>query len=654
MRKDQRGATLARMVTATTGSSAGSVPEHRAARGRAAIGRWLVAHRSLILAATALAALVAGGLLHLTGAGAAGDGVWRVAVALLAAELAVEVAHTVLVEHRTGVDTIALLAMVGSLAVGEELAGLVVGLMYSGGSALEDYATTRAGRELTALVGRAPKTAQLRVGESFQEVPVDQVGVGDRALVRTGEVIPIDGVIVSREAVVDTSALTGEPLPVTLTEGEPVQSGTANAGPPFEVRADRPAVQSSYAALVRLVQQAQSQRAPVMRMADRYAGIFLPVTLVVAGAAWAASGDAVRALAVLVVATPCPLILATPVALVSGVSRAARYGIIVKGAAVIEKLGQVVTVLFDKTGTLTVGTPEVREVVTVPGVQRGELLRSAASVDQFSAHVLGEALVRAAKEADLELGTPGDVREEPGQGIAGTLDGHRVAVGSRAFARSVGVPDDEVSKAALMTTRGSGEAYVLVAVDGHPAGVIAMADELRPDAKGIVARLHTEQVGYVAMVSGDRQSVAQRIGTELGVDRVYAEQSPQDKLAVVRSVREDPKLRPAMMVGDGVNDAPALALADLGVAMGAAGATVSAETADAVITVDRVDRVADAIHIGRRSMHIARESAIGGMGLSFVAMGFAAFGYLVPVAGAVLQEVIDLGVILNALRALRG
>jgi cation transport ATPase len=342
------------------------------------------------------------------------------------------------------------------------------------------------------------------------------------------------------------------------------------------------------------------------------------------------------------------------VALVSGVSRAARYGIIVKGAAVIEKLGQVVTVFFDKTGTLTVGTPEVREVVTVPGVQRGDLLRSAASVDQFSAHVLGEALARAAKEADLELGTPGDVREEPGQGIAGTLDGHRVAVGSRAFARSVGVPDAEVSRAALMTTRGSGEAYVLVAVDGHPAGVIAMADELRPDAKGIVARLRAEQVGYVALVSGDRQSVAQRIGAELGVDRVYAEQSPQDKLAVVRSVREDPELRPVMMVGDGVNDAPALALADLGVAMGSAGATVSAETADAVITVDRVDRVADAIHIGRRSMRIARESAMGGMGLSFVAMGFAAFGYLVPVAGAVLQEVIDLGVILNALRALRG
>ena len=310
--------------------------------------------------------------------------------------------------------------------------------------------------------------------------------------------------------------------------------------------------------------------------------------------------------------------------------------------------------LFDKTGTLTVGTPEVREIVTRPGIERGELLRMAASVDRFSAHVLGEALVRAAEEAGLELDTPSDVREEPGQGIAGTLNGHRVAVGSRAFMRAIGVSAEEIASAALMSTRGSGEAHVLVALDGHPAGVIGMADELRPDAAHIVERLRSEGVRHVAMVSGDRRSVAERIGGELGVDRVYAEQSPEQKLEVVRRLREDRELRPVMMVGDGVNDAPALALADLGIAMGAAGATVSSETADAVITVDRVDRVADALHTGRRALHIARESVLGGMGASFVAMGFAAAGYLAPVAGALLQEVIDLAVILNALRALRG
>jgi heavy metal translocating P-type ATPase len=459
---------------------------------------------------------------------------------------------------------------------------------------------------------------------------------------------------VSREAVVDTSTLSGEPLPVTVAAGMAVLSGSANAGAPFEVRAERPAAASAYTALVRLVEQAQHQRAPLVRMADRYAGFFLPATLVVAAAAWALSGDPVRGLAVVVVATPCPLILAAPIALVSGLSRAARAGVIVKGAGAIETLGQARTVLFDKTGTLTVGSPDVREIVTAGDVSDGELLRLAASVDRMSAHVLGEALVRAAAEAELTLSMPSEVREDPGQGIEGTVDGRRVAVGSRAFLRAAGYPADAVAAGNLATGRGSGEARVLVGVDGRLAGIIVMADELRPDADRIVDRLRAEGVRHVAMLSGDRRSVAERVGRELGVDRVYAEQSPEDKLEVVRRLRGDPALAPVVMVGDGVNDAPALALADLGIAMGAAGATVSSETADAVITVDRVDRVADAVHTGRRALHIARQSVLAGMGLSLAAMGVAAVGYLPPVAGALFQEVIDLAVILNALRALRG
>jgi heavy metal translocating P-type ATPase len=389
-------------------------------------------------------------------------------------------------------------------------------------------------------------------------------------------------------------------------------------------------------------------------MADRYAGVFLPITLLAAGLAWAISGDPVRALAVVVVATPCPLILAAPIALVSGLSRAARNGVIVKGAAAIETLGEARTILFDKTGTLTVGTPEVREIVTLDGLPKGEVLRLAASVDRLSAHVLGKALTRAARESALQLAMPSDVDEEPGQGIAGTIDGHRIAVGSRAFLRAQGYDANAVAGASVATTHGSGEAHVLVGIDGRPAGVIVMADELRPDADRIVQRLRREGVRHVAMVSGDRASVAQRIGAELGVDRVYAEQSPEDKLEVVRALRQDPNLSPVVMVGDGVNDAPALAIADLGIAMGAAGATVSSETADAVITVDRVDRVADAVHTGRRALHISRQSVLAGMGLSIAAMGVAAAGYLPPVAGALFQEVIDLAVILNALRALRG
>jgi len=613
-----------------------------------------VGHRARILATIALAAIVGGGVLHLTGSPAAGDAVWRVVLALLAAELAVEVGRTVLLDRNMGVDTIALVAMLGALALGELLAGVVIGLMFSGGMALEEVASSRARRELTALVERAPKIARLRDGDGYRDTPVERVEVGDVALVRSGEVIPIDGVVLSEEAVIDTSALTGEPLPVTMRQGMPVLSGTANAGSPFEVRTERPAAESAYAALVRLVEAAEAERAPLMRIADRYAGFFLPATIVLAGLAWALSGDAVRALAVVVVATPCPLILAAPIALVSGLSRAARAGVVVKGAGTIETLGQVRTVLFDKTGTLTVGAAAVREIAARPGFEDAELLRLAASVDRMSAHVLGESLVQAAERAGLALSVPTEVAEEPGQGIAGTVDGQRVALGSREFLRQLGLPAEELEAAMLLDGLGSGEARVTVAVDGRLAGSIVMADQLRPDAAGIVGRLRDEGVRQVAMVSGDRTSVAERVGAELGVDRVYAEQSPEDKLEIVRRLGADSGLGPVMMVGDGVNDAPALALADVGVAMGVAGATVSSETADAVITVDRVDRVADAVHAGRRALQIAHQSIFAGMGMSLAAMVVAAFGYLPPLAGALLQEGIDLAVILNALRALRG
>ena len=553
-----------------------------------------------------------------------------------------------------GVDAIALVAMVGSLALGQVLAGAVVGLMFSTGAALEDFASARARRELTALIQHAPRVAQLRVDAGLQQVPVEQVSVGDIIVVRSGEVVAVDGTVVEGEAVVDTSALSGEALPVTISGGMAVLSGTVNAGAPFEVRAERPAAESAYAALVRLVEQAQGQRAPFVRMADRFAAFFLPATLIAAGGAWAASGHAVRALAVVVVATPCPLILAAPIALVCGMSRAARAGVIVKGAGAIETLGRARTVLFDKTGTLTVGTPEVRDIVTRGGFEAAEVLRLAASLDRLSAHVLGAALVSAATEADLTLSAPIEVREDAGQGIQGTVDGRAVALGSRAFLRAAGVATDEVASARLLTGHGSGETQVLVAVNGHIAGVIVMADELRPDAVHIVERLRAEGVRHVAMVTGDRRSVAERIGHELGVDRVYSEQSPEDKLEVVARLRADPNLSSVIMVGDGVNDAPALALADLGIAMGVAGATVSSETADAVIMVDRIDRVTDAIHTGRRALYIARQSVLAGMALSLAAMAVAAMGYLPPVAGALTQEAIDLAVILNALRALRG
>jgi heavy metal translocating P-type ATPase len=526
--------------------------------------------------------------------------------------------------------------------------------MLAGGNALEELAGRRARRELTALVARAPRIAHRRRDDAVEEIPVEAVEIGDVVLVRAGEVVPVDGIVVGSPAVVDESALTGEPLPVTVSRGGPVRSGTANAGDAFELKAVRPAAESAYAALVRLVRAAEAQRAPFVRLADRYAAIFLPVTAVVAGIAWAVSGDPVRALAVFVVATPCPLILAAPIALISGVSRAARAGVIVKGGGVIERLGEVRTVLLDKTGTLTLGTPEIERVVAFDGVDETEVLRLAASLDQLSAHALAEALVHDAEARGHELSFPEAVEERLGQGIEGRVEGRRVAVGSAAWLRERGFgAEADLAADRLDGANGAGRAKILVGVDGRLAGGIVMADRPRDDAPALIEGLRRAGVHCVAMVTGDREATASEVGLELGVDRVYAERSPEEKLEIVREMQARPELRPVAMVGDGVNDAPALALADVGIAMGVAGATVASETADAVIVVDRIDRVGDALRIGRRSLGIAKQSVLFGIGLSLVAMGFAAVGLITPVFGALLQEGIDVAVILNALRALR-
>jgi heavy metal translocating P-type ATPase len=606
--------------------------------------------RTRLLPLLTLALIASGGVLHLAGAPTAGDVVWAATVAVMLVPLTVSIVRT-LAAGRVGVDAIALIAMAGALAVGEYLAGAVIALMLSGGNALEATASRRARRELTALLERMPTIAHRRAAGAWEEVPVGELAVGDEVLVRAGELVPVDGAVRSAEAVLDESALTGEPLPVTRPRGATVRSGSANAGEAFELEATRLAADSAYANIVRLVRAAETRRAPFVRLADRYAAFFLPLTLAIAALAWIASGDPVRAVAVLVVATPCPLILAAPIAIVSGVSRAARSGVIVKGGAAIERLGEARTVLLDKTGTLTLGAPAVQETIALGGGGEEEALRLAASVDQLSAHVLAEALVHDAERRGLRLVEPEDVVEDPGQGIEGTVEGRRVAVGSAGWLRSRGY---EVEAAAALGGDGEdgGLAKVLVGIDGRTAAVVVMADRLREDARELAAELRATGVHRVAMVTGDRDAIAARIGAETGLDEVFAERSPKQKLDVVRAMRADPALAPVVMVGDGVNDAPALALADVGIAMSGPGATISSETADAVITVDRIDRVASAVAIGRRALGIARQSVVFGIGLSAVAMGFAAFGYIPPVAGALLQEGIDVAVILNALRAL--
>ena len=606
---------------------------------------WAAARMARLIAGTALCGVAAGLALAAVGAHRFADGLWAATTALLLAPLTYSVLRSLL-RRDVGVDAIALVSMAGALGLGEYLAGAVVALMLAGGNALEESANGRARRELRALVERAPRLALLRRDGALIEVPVDEVGVGDVVVVRAGEVVPVDGMVESEEAIVDESALTGEPLPVSVRRGGSVRSGTAAAGVSFEVRALRPAVESAYAALVRLVQRAEGERAPFVRIADRYAMFFLPATGVVAAIAWAVSSDPVRALAVFVVATPCPLILAAPIALMSGLSRAARAGVVVKGAGTIEQLGRVRSVLLDKTGTITLGRPELDRVVAANGIPPDETLRLAASVDQLSAHPLAKALVDGAAARGLKLSLPQDAEEAVGRGVRGVVDAHTVLVGSSGWLREHDIdptPPGDLN---------GGAARVLVAVDGVLAGVALVGDHLRADSHEVVPRLRAAGVRHIALVTGDKRAVAETVGDALGVDRVYADQTPSEKLDVVRAVRAQPELRSVVMVGDGINDAPALALADVGIAMGSAGATVSSETADAVVLVDRVDRVADAIRIGRRSLAIARQSVLIGIGASLLAMAVAAAGYLPPVSGALLQEVIDVGVILNALRAL--
>ena len=604
------------------------------------------------LPAIALGSIVAGAVLWLLGQESWADIAWAAGAVVVLVPLVLATARSLL-RGDVGVDAIALVAIVWALALGEFLAAAIVALMMSGGAALESWAAGRARRELRLLVERAPRIAHRYVDGTVEEVKVDELRPGDVVSVRAGEIVPADGAVAVGEAVIDESALTGEALPVTIASHGHVRSGTANAGDTFDLRVTAAAAQSAYAAIVRLVQAAETDRARFTRLADRYAAYFLPFSLALAGIAWLASGNATQGLAVMVVATPCPLILAAPIAFVAGLSRAARAGIIVKGAGALERLGGAKTVLLDKTGTLTIGEPELERIIPLGELGADEALRLAASLDQMSAHVLAESLVAGAAARGIELALPTAVKEDPGRGILGDVEGHRVAVGSSGWLEANGYDGARDHSLAHDSGDGAGRAKILVGVDSTLVAVIVMGDRLRPGADRLAQELHEAGIAHVALVTGDRPEIADEVARNAGIEHVYAEQTPEQKLQVVRALRGRPGLRNVVMVGDGINDAPALALADVGIAMAGKGATISSETADVVITVDNADRIALAILIGRRSLHIARQSVIYGLGLSVAAMFVAAFGYLPPVWGALFQEVIDVAVILNALRALR-
>lgn len=570
--------------------------------------------------------------------------IWAIATLPVLATLLVEILRS-LWRGEFGLDIVAAMSMSAALAFGEMLAASIVALMYTGGAFLESFAEGRARREMHALLSRAPRTTMRYIDDRLEDVAVDTVRPGDRLLIRQGDVIPVDGRIASNRAFVNTSALTGEALPISLAQEADVLSGSVNAGDAFDIVARHEAKDSTYAGIVRLVEEAQASKAPMSRLADQWSIGFLLVTIVIAFAAWWFTGDPIRSVAVLVVATPCPLILAVPVALVAGLSRSAHFGVLVKGAGPLENMARIVTLVLDKTGTLTDGRPQITSTHPAPGFNEDEILRLAASLDQVSKHPMAQALVLAAQERGIDLVLPTDVSELAGDGVAGRVDGRSVIVGGHSF-----VARQADAKLIEMPGTEAGAALVAVAIDGTIAGYIVMADPLRGDVASTLKGLRKDGVRRIVLATGDRAAVARRITKGLGLDTIYCELSPDQKVLTVLSER---KYGLVMMVGDGVNDAPALAAADVGVAMGARGAAASAEAADIVLLVDRIDRLRTGIEIAKRSRRIAVESVVAGIGLSVIAMIAAAFGYLSPVQGALLQEVIDVAVILNALRALK-
>ncbi|MBB6408917.1 heavy metal translocating P-type ATPase [Mesorhizobium sangaii] len=575
------------------------------------------------------------------------DTIWAVATLPVVAALAISILRDFWI-GRFGVDAIALVSMSAALLLGQPLAAIVVAIMYAGGTVLEDFARGRAERNLKALTDRSPRVAHRTSTLGTETISVEDVSVGDELLVRAGELLPVDGILLDASASLDESAVSGEPLPERRTAGDMLRSGTINAGETFSMQASALAEQSTYAAIVRMVAAAQTAKSPFIRMADRFALFLLPATLLVSGAAWYMSGDPIRALAVLVVATPCPLILAAPVAFIGGVSRAARAGILMKGSAALEALAQVRTAIFDKTGTLTIGGAELIEIEAAPGREANQLLQLLASLEQASHHVLADSIIRAARGRQLMLSHPRDVREHRGAGLKGRVDNMSIAAGSRALVLA--------NKALPGWAKSGEEKYrdepvlrVFVALGGQLAGIFTFGDALRVDGPDALSKLRSAGITRTIMLTGDDRVAAKRISALLDLDAIVADATPAEKVATVEAEKA---LAPTMMVGDGINDAPALAAATVGVAMGARGATASSEAADVIVLTDRLQPVAGAVRIARRTRSIALQSIIAGLALSGLAMIAAAMGQITPVAGALLQEGIDVAVILNALRTL--
>ena len=611
---------------------------------------WLrpAALRSAWRPLVAVIVILLGLLVRVTGLGVGYDQtIWFAGLALTGTMVVWRTVRGALRGHFAA-DVVATLAILAAVLLGQPLVGLVIVLMQTGGEALERYAEGRASDAVRELEAAAPRTAHRVLGHEIDDVPADDVAVGDVLLIRPGELVPCDSIVIDGTAHIDASMLTGEPLPVSATRDTRLMSGSANLDGALTVRALAIARESQYARIVALVRSAQASKAPLQRVADRYAVWFTPVTIVVCAIAYAMSGDWLRVLAVLAVATPCPLILATPVAVIGGINRAARRHIIMRHGTALERLGTATVAVFDKTGTITVGQPRVSRVIAAEGQVASNVLRLAGAVERNSGHLLARTLVDAAEASGVILPQARDVVEVPGRGVAGMVDGYRVVVGARSFALEQ-TPAGAATLAELEPPGAGLRAYV--AIDDAIAAIIEYADALRPGLKDAFAALEAMGVHRIMLLSGDHTANARSVAAAAGIDEVQGDLLPEGKVAVVHALVQQGNA--VLMVGDGTNDAPALSAATVGVALAGHGGGITAEAADVVILIDDVSRVVEAMRISQRTMHIARQCIAVGLGLSAVAMVAAAMGAVAPTAGALLQEGIDLAVILNALRASR-
>jgi len=547
-------------------------------------------------------------------------------------------------------DIVAMLAIFTAIFLNQAFAGAVVVLMQSGGESIEAFGMRRATSSLTALLKRAPRTARRKLDNKMEEINVQSVKIGDILIVRPGDLVPVDGTIVAGSAEIDESAITGEPLTRNRTVGDPLLSGSVDVNGAIEMRADKLSNESQYAKIVTLVEKAQGEKAPIQRIADRYAILFTPLTLLMGLIGYLLTHELTTVLAVLVVATPCPLILATPLAVICGINRAADEGIIVKSGAAMEQIASTQAALFDKTGTITFGVPYVEDIVSLSDETQENVLYHAAVLEQFSSHSIAKAIVDKALSIHKTLPLASNFLEFPAQGVEGEFNGQKYAVGSHAFmeknygqgclSRHQHVANDYFEKNNMI---------VYVAKNKTCIGMIVLSDKIRPEVPSVIQKMHSLGVKEIVMITGDGKKNAAVVAKQAGIRSFAAELKPEQKVEIVRKVGK--KYHHTIMVGDGINDAPALATATVGIAMGAYGTAISAEAADIVLLVDDLSKAADAIAIGQRMLRIAKQSIFIGIGLSFVLMLFAANGKIVPAAGAMLQEIIDIAVILNALRA---